>query len=163
MNPLTPYLLWIKLGAAVALVAGLVGWHAHKVSQARDEGYSTAISERAAQDLTAIVSRTVENKVIADTQHNINVAITKAKNEELAPVRARIAADRVRVGPTLCDGTATPPAPEGARGSDGPNSGAGLLSPGMDRDIRALILETEEVAATARACQRFVRENGLVP
>lgn len=45
----------------------------------------------------------------------------------------------------------------------GAGSASGLLPDGVVRDTQALILQTEEVAATGRACQAFVRANNLEP
>ncbi len=163
MNPLTPYLLWIKLGAALALVGALVGWHVHAVSSARSDGRSEAIAERAAADLSATISRNIENDAEAVRQRAANVTITKAKDEELAPIRARISTDRVRVGPAICDGPPMPAKATGTTGSDGASPEGRVLSESMDRDIRALILETEEAMATGRACEAFLNANGLVP
>ena len=48
----------------------------------------------------------------------------------------------------------------GARGAEGgaaADTASGLLPDAVARDIQALILRTEEVAATGRACQAFAR------
>ena len=57
--------------------------------------------------------------------------------------------------------------PAASAGAGGPEGGAavdtagGLLPDAVARDIQALILRTEEVAATGRACQAFVIDNPL--
>ena len=77
---------------------------------------------------------------------------------------ARLAAERMRK-PAFC-ASAGPAAPAGAGGAEGgaaADPAGGLLPDAVERDIQALILQTEEAAATGRACQSFVRENGMAP
>ena len=76
----------------------------------------------------------------------------------------RGAAERMRM-PAFC-ARAGPAAPAGGSGADGgaaTDPAGGLLPDAVARDIQALILQTEEVAATGRACQSFVRGNGMTP
>lgn len=153
---------WWKAGAALALVGVLVAGHVARVHSAFNSGHAAAISERAAVDALAVSARVRDNAVLEVKQATINVAITKAKNEEIAPVARRIAADRVRVGPAIC-GPTTPPTPESAASSDDTNSPGRVVRADLERDIRALKLAVEEDLATGRACQAFVRENGLQP
>ena len=54
----------------------------------------------------------------------------------------------------------TPTAPQAALQPPPPPL-SGLLPDAMVRDIQALILQTEEVVATARACQAFIRSNAI--
>jgi len=56
--------------------------------------------------------------------------------------------------------TAGPAAPAGSNGAEGSaaaDPASGLLPDAVARDIQALILQMEEVAAAGRACQAFVR------
>lgn len=79
-------------------------------------------------------------------------------------VCAWLAAERMRK-PAFC-ASAGPAAPAGASGPEGGAAGdptGGLLPDPLARDIQALILKTEEVAATGRACQAFVRGSGMNP
>jgi len=50
MNPLTPYFLWIKIGAAAALVVALAGWHFHAVHAAADARGAQVTAQRDAID-----------------------------------------------------------------------------------------------------------------
>jgi prophage endopeptidase len=152
-----------KAGAAVALAAaiaaGVQAYGAHKYQQ----GHAAAVSERAARDLVAVVNRTKENTALSIKQDAINAVLTKAKNEELAPVVARIAAQRVRVGAALCDGPPAPAQTESTAGSDSADPPGRLVRQDVERDIVALKLAVEEDLATGRACQAFLDKNGLVP
>lgn len=157
----TTSLLW-KAGGGLVFAAALIAAGAAYRQHVYKLGYDTAVSDRAARDGVAILHRTAENAVVAATQASINTIITKVKNEELAPVRERIVAERVRVGTGIC-GLAGTPDPEGTTGSDGTDPSGRLVRPDVERDIRALKLAVEEDLATGRACQAFVRENGMMP
>jgi prophage endopeptidase len=152
-----------KAGAAVALAvaitAGVEAYGSHKYGQ----GHDAAVSERAARDLVAVVKRTDQNAVLSIKQDSINAVLTKVKNEEIAPVRAHIAAERVRVGAAICNGPAAPAQAESAAGRDSADPPGRLVRQDADRDIRALKLAVEEDLATGRACQAFLDKNGLVP
>ena len=129
-------------------------WHA---------GYDQATSERAAADLRAMAARNAENAATAAKQDMINRTVTKAHDEELTPVRARIAANRVRVGPALCSGLAAPAKAEDASSSHEANPAGGLVRGDLERDIRALKEEVEASLAAGRACQAWGRANGFAP
>jgi len=143
------------------LVVGALGmrWYGAAQFQA---GRTAAIKERAAADARAILHRTEENAVLAQRQGETNLKITEAKHEELAPVRERIVVERVRVGAAICGPAAAPDA-ESTAGGDGADPPGRLVREDAERDIVALKLAVEEDLATGRACQAFLRENGMVP
>lgn len=151
-----------KIGAGLALVAGLVAVDAYRVHEAYLAGFNRATTERAARDSVAILHRTAENVVIAAAQASINTVITKAKNEELASVVQRIVAERVRVGPGICP-AAGPADSQGAGSGDGPATAGRLVSERTEADIRELETKVETYLATGRACQAFIEKNGMVP
>ena len=154
---------WWKAGAAAALVAALYAGHRYQVSAAYADGHAAAVSERSAADLVAVVGRVHENAAITIKQDSINATITKADNEEMASLRARLAAAERMRKPAFCNGPAAPAQAEGVASSNPPDPAGGLVPERVEQDIQALIMRTEEVASTARACQSFIRENGLVP
>jgi hypothetical protein len=118
---------------------------------------------RAASEKAVVATRTAENVAQAAKQAASAVAITKVHDDEMSSVRAQLAAaQRMRLpgfcanrGPAAQAGTAS------AAGGDGADPAGGLLPVEVDRNIKALILETEQAAATGRACQTFVRDNGM--
>ncbi len=155
--------LWqgIALVLAVLLVAAGVGIiYAHSAGD--QEGFERATSERAARDAVAIVARVRDNAVLSIKQENINQIITRTKNEETAPVVQRIYVDRVRVGAGTC-GPASAAVTDGASVSDGTDPPGRLVREDVERDTRALTEAVEQDLATGRACQAFVRENGMAP
>jgi len=159
MNPLT---IKILAGAAIVLVAFSAGWAAN--GWRLNTGIQKDRAARAETTVAAIGTRVAEN-VQAEAKHTaINQKIEVAKNEELAPVvRSIAAAPRVRVGASICPAAAGTPAPQGPSGGDVPATGAGVVSESADRDLKALMVKVEEALATGRACQGFIRENGLIP
>lgn len=146
--------------AALLVAAGLGIVCAHRAGDR--EGFERATSERAARDAVAVFARVHENAVESARQININQIITRTKNEELSPVVQRIYVDRVRVGPGTCGPAGTADA-NGTGGSDGADSPGRLVRDDVERDTRALTEAVEQDLATGRACQAFVRENGMAP
>lgn len=143
------------------LVLGALGvrWYGARQFAA---GHAAAVGERAAADALAVLRRTQENSVLAVAQGAINLKITEAKNEEMQPVRERIVTQRVYVGSAIC-GPASAPDAESAASGDSADSRGRLVREDAERDLVALKLAVEEDLATGRACQAFVRENGMVP
>ncbi len=153
---------WWKAGGVAVLVVLLGLWHGAQVKTAYADGHAAAVAQRAAQDALAVSTRLTENAATSVKQAATNVAITKVKNEEITPVRRRIAADRVRIGRAICGPTSAPIA-ESSASSDGTNPSGRMVRADIERDIRALKLAVEEDLATGRACQAFLLENGLTP
>lgn len=150
---------WFAGFMLLALLAGgAVMCHRHIYQQ----GFDAATNERAARDALAVISRVQDNAALSIKQNAINAFITKDKNEKLAPVIARIAAERVRIGPAIC-GPSAPAKAESPSGSDDTDSSGRLARSDVERDIRALKISVETDLATGRACQAFVIENGLAP
>lgn len=114
---------------------------------------------RAAAETKAVAQRAAENLAQAKQQAAVALAITKAYHEEINDVRARLAAAERMRKPAFCasTGPAVQAGSGGAEGGAAADPAGGLLPDAVARDIRALILQTEEVAATGRACQQFVR------
>ena len=119
---------------------------------------------RAAAETNAVARRAAENLAQARQQAAKAAAATKVYDDEINDVRARLAAAERMRKPAFC-ASAGPAAPAGAGGAaSGPeaDSAGGLLPDAVERDIQALILETEQVAATGRECQAFVTASGLI-
>lgn len=152
-----------RIGGAVALVALLFAAHLWRVNAAYNGGHAAAVSERAAADGRAIMARTTENAEIEAAQSKTNRTIEKVKNEEIAKLRTRLAAAERMRKPAFCNEPAGASQAESAGSGNVADPGGGLLSERVEQDIQALILKTEEAAATGRACQKFVRDNGMIP
>lgn len=144
--------------AATALLLLLLGFAAGWwLGSGRMEGKWNA--EKAAitqsQD-AAIIQRVTENQALIDKYASDNAAITKAKNEEIAAVRSSLTVS-LRRGAGICAGPARAPEVAATGGGNEANPASGAFRDDIQRDIRAALMEMEEVAATGRACQSFVK------
>ncbi|WP_317201501.1 hypothetical protein [Janthinobacterium sp.] len=155
-----PYRCLMLAVLAIALTGfGYVKGVSHE--QAKD---TAAQAVRVQAQDAAILARVASNTKIATQQAAYSAAITKAKDEEMSAVRAALAqSGRVRVGAALCGGPAAPAQAAGASGGDGGDPAGRLVRDDLERDIKALELRVEQALATGRACQAFVRDNGLAP
>ena len=120
---------------------------------------------RTAAETKAVAQRAAENLAQARQQAAKVAAIKKVYDDEINDVRVRLAAAERMRKPAFCasGGPAAPAGSGGAeRGAEADSSG-GLLPDAVARDIQALILQTEEVAATGRACQIFILRAGAIP
>lgn len=156
---LIPYRMAAICTLALALFAGGY-WQGYRHEHA---AWIADVSRREKAESIAIIARNADNAKLAEQQAKTNADITKAHDEELASVRARLAAATRMRRPAFCGGPATPAQAESTASSTPADPAGGLVPEPVDRNIQALILRTEEVAATARACQAFITENGMVP
>jgi hypothetical protein len=154
-------------GTLVLIALAVAGWFGldHYGAARYQAGYAKAVDDRAQADAKAVLVRAGENKAKAAQQATDNTTITKEKDDEIAALRARLAAaPRLRVGAAVCpDRPATAAHAEGAASSDSPNPSARVVSAAADRDFKQLIQDVEQDLATGRACQAFLQKNGLEP
>ena len=159
---------WLYGALLVYILAGAGMLHQRALGNAQGRAavkaqWDADKKTRAAAETNAVAQRAAENLVLARQQAAKAAAVTKVYDEELNDVRARLAAAERMRKPAFC-ASAGPAAPAGASGAEGGTAAdpaGGLLPDAVARDIQALILQTEEVAATGRACQAFVSVNGL--
>lgn len=162
MIPLSLIPLPWKIGAAALLAGALVAAGAAYHHHVYQSGYDAAVTARAAQDAAAVFHRVQDNVAVAAKNEDINKFLTKAKNEELAPVVQRIYVDRVRVGPSICGGPSSPAKADDAGRSDSADPAGRLVSSAAEDRIRELDVEVEKHLATGRTCQAWGREHGFI-
>ncbi len=153
-----------RLLAVAGLAVAVFGFGYLKGAGHESAKNDAAEAARVKVENAAILQRVADNKVVATRQAAYNEYITDTKNAEIAKIRTDAAAitERMRK-PAFCGGsTATTQAPSPGS-SNGGNPPSGLVPEAVAADIRALMIKTEEVTATGRACQAFVRNNGLSP
>ena len=156
-------------GAVLAYVlvgAGMLYQRAQGVAQGRaavQALWDADKKTRAAAETKAVAQRAAENLAQARQQAVKSAAIKKVYDDEINDVLVRLAAAERMRKPAFCAsaGPATPAGVGGAQGSAAADPAGGLLPDAVAGDIQALIQRTEEVAATGRACQAFVRSNGM--
>lgn len=144
--------------AAVALLLLLLGfaagwWIGAVRMQGKWDASKASIAK--AQD-KAIIQRVTENQALIDKYAADNAAITKAKNEEIAAVRSSLTVS-LRRGAGICAGSARAPEVPAAGSRNEANTASGAFRDDIQRDIGEALMEMEEVSATARACQSFVK------
>lgn len=156
---------WLAAVVIAAVTLGGTHWKAYTMGERSMKAEWDADSlKRANAEKAAVLARVSENQQIFRQQEITNQNITKAHNDELAKVRTDLArSERMRIGSSFCPRPATTTQATGAGGSDGTDTTTRVLSESMDRSVKSLILEMEQVAATGRACQSFVRKNGMAP
>lgn len=161
-----PGCLCLTVALLVAGACGGVYLHAHGVAQGRatvQALWNADKAVRADAETKAVARRVAENVAQAKQLAATARAITKAYDEEIHDVRLRLAAAERMRRPAFCasSGPAASANADGSPGGPAADPSGGLLPDAVARDIQAVILRTEEVAATGRACQAFVRENGM--
>ena len=144
--------------AAVALLLLVLGFAAGWwVGAVRVQGkWDASKASIAEAQYKAIIQRVTENQALIDKYAAENAAITKAKNEEIAAVRSSLAVS-LRRGAGICAGSARTPEVAATRSGNEANPLSGAFRDDVARDIGAALMEMEEVAATGRACQSYVR------
>jgi hypothetical protein len=163
----------IKLLAVLALAGGLVagyfGWHHHVFAQGEGTGraavqkdWNAETAARQKAEKAAVLQREQDNAAEVDKSRETNRLITKAHDAQILSLRNAIdAAPRMRVGPAFCGGLAGPADTNGTSGGNTANTGSRVLPEKVDGALKQLIVESEEAAATGRACQAFLRLNGF--
>lgn len=122
--------------------------------------------ERTSAQLNALVEREEENNRVVAAVHAAYSELIKGKDNDMAKERlAAAATERLRLGTAWCDGGRPAAAGEATSAGSGNRAdpASRVLSESLDRSVKSLILETEEVAATGRACQAALKANGLMP
>ena len=152
------YRLLLLVGAFVAtFVAGWMvqGWRLNAK-------HDREAAERKQAETAAILTRIKNNERKAEQDKLNSARIAKEHKNEMDKIRAALAAERLRK-PSWCSGSANTAETSGSDSSNGSDSGSRLLPPAVEQTVRRLIEETERAAAVGRACQEFVRSNGMAP
>ena len=159
MLKMVPRWCWEVLISLALLLA--YGAHERAVVQAKFDAYITA---QALASKEAIDKRTADNTLLKTIQLGTSANIQKVHDNEISTLTASLsAAKRMRVGPNFCPNTSGQTNSNSPGGSDGADTGGRLLSESVDAATKQLILKAEEVAATGRAAQAFIKENGMAP
>ncbi|WP_284076234.1 hypothetical protein [Herbaspirillum aquaticum] len=148
----------------LVLVALCLGCEIHGAGRVQAK-WDAQVKQQAAAAEAALELRREQNRAIGAEQALKSAQIQKGYDDEMAKVRADLRnSERLRLGAAWCDGGAPGPAQAGgAAGSDGAGTAGRLLPPELDAAVKSLIEQAEDAAATARAAQQFIRENGMAP
>lgn len=155
-----------KLAALLVLIGLAFGVHWHGVNQ----GQRLERADWLAKDLDRISSeqkatlKAIENNTrIAQQQEIDKRKVVNDYQKELAAIR--IERDRGRTGrlylpATVCNSVATATKTDDSGGVGAAIAGAVELPEAIERDLRDLVRDADEVTATARAMQESARTSG---
>jgi hypothetical protein len=163
MLKMVPRWCWEVLIALVLLLA--YGLHERGVGERLVQAkWDAANVAQALASKEAIDKRTEDNALLKTIQLGTSANIQKVHDNEITTLTASLAASkRMRVGPNFCPNTSGQTSSNSPGGSDGADTGGRLLSESVDAATKQLILKAEEVAATGRAAQAFIKKNGMAP
>ena len=150
---------WILILAVLCL-----GCEIHGAGRVQAK-WDAQVKLQAAAAEAALELRREQNRAIGAEQALKSAQIQKGHDDEMAKVRADLRnSERLRLGAAWCDG-GTPGRAQasGPAGGDGASTAGWVLPPELDAAVKSLIEQAEEAAATARAAQDFIRENGMAP
>jgi prophage endopeptidase len=156
---------WVYL--VIALLIGIYFYGVHEKNAGRTEvkaEWDAEILKRTNAEKAAVIARVAENQVIFKRQEIDSANIKKAHDDEISTVRTALAkSERLRAGSAICGGPASKADTQSAGGSNGADPGGALVREDVQRDIDALKLKVESAFAAGRACQAFVKANGMAP
>lgn len=146
------------------LVAVCLGCEIHGAGRVQAK-WDAQVKQQAAATEAALELRREQNRAIGAEQALKSAQIQKGHDDEMAKVRADLRnSERLRLGAAWCDGGTPGPAQAGGpAGGDGAGAAGRVLSPELDAAVKSLIEQAEDAAGTARAAQKFIRDNGMAP
>lgn len=148
----------------LALVALCLGCEIHGAGRVQAK-WDAQVKQQAVAAEAALELRREQNRAIGAEQALKSAQIQKGHDDEMAKVRADLRnSKRLRLGAAWCDGgTPGPAKASGPAGGDGAGTAGRVLSPELDAAVKSLIEQAEDAAGTARAAQKFIRDNGMAP
>jgi hypothetical protein len=146
--------------------AGAVYEHETGITKGKaivQEQWDAAEKQRADAEQKATLKAIENNTRIAQQQEIDNRKVSNAHQSELTAVRAEYErpAGRLRITSTVCDQFAGATKTDRTAGTDEAPAGTVVLPEPIERDLRRLARDADEVTATARALQEWTRKNGF--
>jgi hypothetical protein len=149
-------------------LAGAGGAYEHETGITKgkaivQEQWDAAEKQRADAEQKATLKAIENNTRIAQQQEIDNRKVSNAHQSELTAVRAEYGrpAGRLRITGAVCDQSAATTETDRAGGADAAPAGTVVLPEPIERDLRRLARDADEVMATARALQEWARLNGF--
>lgn len=117
--------------------------------------------ERLKIEAQAMITANEErNRLTLIQQQQDSLRITETYNAEIATLKSRnFKLGGMLLGPNICDISPSSGEASSPKGSDGASSSGRVLSDESARNIEELVAQAEHDAATARACQAFIKLN----
>lgn len=155
-----------KLIALLVMIGLAIGIHWHGVNQGRRlerADWQAKELVRASAEQKAILAAVENNTRIAQQQEIDKRKVINGYQTELAAIRA--AANRPAGGLRISRAVCNPPAGTGqtdnSSGTNAAVTGSVELPDQVANDLRKLASDADEVTATARALQEWIRLNGM--
>lgn len=147
---------YAKVAVTLLVLAGAFGFGHHTGAIGVQAEWDAERVVIARAEKLAVAKREKENAEKEAKNAAVIVKINGVHDEEIASVRSALAVS-LRRGTGICSGPAATAKVNPTGSSDASSATSGVFREDIDRDIRAAMMEMESVAATARACQAFVR------
>lgn len=166
---ITPYLLLIKIGAALLLCAALFAFGYHKGGQSVQAEWDAqkVVQLKLSLELTQKHSKEVAELTHEHNRRNRDVSNThqdalKAITADLAAARRAVrSAGGLRVSSSICSSFAANAKAAGDIGNDAAIAGTVALPDAVTEDLFSIVAEADKVTEVARSCQDWVRKNGF--
>lgn len=153
--------------AVLALVWGCYAAAEHFRDQGRAEVralWDVETRQRIAAENSAILTRIKNNERLAEQQAIDKQKLKAGYEKEIADVRAVAAiAGRLRISQGICAGFASSAKADSADGSAAGTTATWVLPDPYARDIGALMLEADEIVASCRAAQEYLKKTAQIP
>ncbi|WP_428719149.1 hypothetical protein [Undibacterium curvum] len=153
--------------AVLALVWGCYAAAEHFRDQGRAElqaRWDAETRQRIAAENSAILTRIKNNERLAEQQAIDKQKLKAGYEKEIADVRAVAAiAGRLRISQGVCAGFASAAQTDGSTGGAATATGTRTLPEPYARDIGALMLEADEIVASCRVAQEYLKKTGQLP
>jgi hypothetical protein len=155
----------------LALIAALAWIYEHIENEGIAKGkakvqalWDADTKARQQAEITAVAQREKENAATAQAQTETNELLKKEHANEIANLDAKYSASQLRINTAICGkgsaGAAKAPSPSG---SNEANPTTRILPEPYNTNIKQLMREADELAASCRSLQGFVKDNGLAP
>lgn len=147
----------IVVATAIGAAGGWVvqGWRL-------ESKYQAEAVEREQSANREIMAHIRNNERKEEENKSNSARIAKVNKDEMDKMHAALAAAKLRV-PKWCNRPTEGAKADSPYSRDAADTSARLFPAEVERNIRALIEETEKAAATGRAAQEFIRSNGFAP
>lgn len=134
-------------------------WDAEKAA------YEIKRQQLIAENEAKIEQAKKENEILLGKQKRTNDRITNEFQQEIANLNTAIDILRgMRLGSSFtCPGDSSETSTQSPSSNNGTSQASGVLSDRGAENFKRLIRDMEHDAAVARACQKFIKENGMSP
>lgn len=158
--------IWLAILLAIGAASGISYWRGGvNATAAERASWVTKENARITAEQLALFKALEQNERTRQQQEIDNRKVSNAHQAELAAVRAEYErpTGRLRITADVCRDFAVGAETDRATGADASTAGTVALPKPVERDLRSLQREADEVTAAARGLQDWARKNGFAP